>query len=212
MRRAGVYVRISSDPDGTALGVARQQRDCQELAEWNGWRRTPPRLPAATAAPPGCSLPPPNHPPLGRFRRLQPPQQPPDSPLAQGPPDTALTGPPGHAVGPRFRSDLTTSGRARPVTRQSPAQVHCQQAAKRVWTVGVAVARGVVGDLLAAFHPIEDCHPPYAVAVTSARSWSNDGSARRCWTTALTTWIACLLCDGVAVQCLRAMNQLFSTG
>lgn len=38
MRAAGIYVRISSDPDGTALGVERQARDCQELARSRGWR------------------------------------------------------------------------------------------------------------------------------------------------------------------------------
>lgn len=38
MKRAGVYVRISSDPDGTALGVDRQKVDCQELASARGWR------------------------------------------------------------------------------------------------------------------------------------------------------------------------------
>lgn len=38
MKRAGVYVRISSDPDGTALGVERQKTDCQELASAKGWR------------------------------------------------------------------------------------------------------------------------------------------------------------------------------
>jgi len=37
VKRAGVYVRISSDPDGTALGVERQKADCQELASDRGW-------------------------------------------------------------------------------------------------------------------------------------------------------------------------------
>lgn len=34
--KAAVYVRISRD-DGTALGVARQEKDCRELAERKGW-------------------------------------------------------------------------------------------------------------------------------------------------------------------------------
>jgi hypothetical protein len=38
VKRAGVYVRISSDPDGTALGVERQKADCQELVRTKGWR------------------------------------------------------------------------------------------------------------------------------------------------------------------------------
>jgi site-specific DNA recombinase len=35
--RAAVYVRISRDTEGDALGVARQERDCQELAKRLGW-------------------------------------------------------------------------------------------------------------------------------------------------------------------------------
>lgn len=38
MRSAGVYVRISSDPEGKALGIERQRQDCQELAQSKGWR------------------------------------------------------------------------------------------------------------------------------------------------------------------------------
>src|SRR5271165_5724161 len=36
MRKAAIYTRISSD-DGTALGVARQERDCRELVARRGW-------------------------------------------------------------------------------------------------------------------------------------------------------------------------------
>src|SRR5687767_5811926 len=36
-RRAGIYCRISSDPNGTALGVARQEQDARALAESRGW-------------------------------------------------------------------------------------------------------------------------------------------------------------------------------
>lgn len=36
-RRAVVYARISSDRSGEQLGVARQQRDCEALAEQLGW-------------------------------------------------------------------------------------------------------------------------------------------------------------------------------
>ena len=36
-RRAGIYCRISSDPNGTALGVDRQQQDAVALAEAKGW-------------------------------------------------------------------------------------------------------------------------------------------------------------------------------
>jgi len=32
-----IYARISSDPNGTALGVARQVEDCQALAARRGW-------------------------------------------------------------------------------------------------------------------------------------------------------------------------------
>jgi site-specific DNA recombinase len=35
--RAGVYARISSDPDETRLGVGRQEKDCRELAQRKGW-------------------------------------------------------------------------------------------------------------------------------------------------------------------------------
>jgi site-specific DNA recombinase len=34
---AAVYARISSDPDGTALGVGRQLDDCHKLAAERGW-------------------------------------------------------------------------------------------------------------------------------------------------------------------------------
>lgn len=36
-RRAGVYVRISSDPEGEALGVERQEKDCRKLVKRHGW-------------------------------------------------------------------------------------------------------------------------------------------------------------------------------
>jgi site-specific DNA recombinase len=36
-QRAGIYARISQDVDGTALGVARQQEDCQLEADRRGW-------------------------------------------------------------------------------------------------------------------------------------------------------------------------------
>jgi site-specific DNA recombinase len=35
---AAIYARISSDPDGTQLGVTRQVTDCLALAEKRGWR------------------------------------------------------------------------------------------------------------------------------------------------------------------------------
>jgi site-specific DNA recombinase len=35
--RAAIYVRISKDRTGEALGVARQEEDCRELAARNGW-------------------------------------------------------------------------------------------------------------------------------------------------------------------------------
>lgn len=38
VRAAAVYARISSDQDGTALGVGRQLEDCRRLAEGLGWR------------------------------------------------------------------------------------------------------------------------------------------------------------------------------
>lgn len=34
---AAVYLRISSDPTGNALGVARQREDCQKLWASRGW-------------------------------------------------------------------------------------------------------------------------------------------------------------------------------
>ena len=37
-RRAGTYARTSPDPNGTALGVARQQQDAAALAEAKGWQ------------------------------------------------------------------------------------------------------------------------------------------------------------------------------
>lgn len=37
MRQVGVYARISSDPDGTRLGVERQVADCRALTERLGW-------------------------------------------------------------------------------------------------------------------------------------------------------------------------------
>jgi DNA invertase Pin-like site-specific DNA recombinase len=36
-RAAAIYVRISSDPSGRQLGVRRQEKDCQALAERKGW-------------------------------------------------------------------------------------------------------------------------------------------------------------------------------
>jgi site-specific DNA recombinase len=36
--RAGIYARISSDPDETRLGVGRQEKDCRELAQRKGWQ------------------------------------------------------------------------------------------------------------------------------------------------------------------------------
>ena len=35
---AAIYARISSDPEGTMLGVTRQVTDCRALAERRGWR------------------------------------------------------------------------------------------------------------------------------------------------------------------------------
>lgn len=35
--RVAIYARISSDQDGTGLGVARQIKECRELAERRGW-------------------------------------------------------------------------------------------------------------------------------------------------------------------------------
>ena len=37
VRAAAIYARISSDPTGQALGVARQVQDCRALAESKGW-------------------------------------------------------------------------------------------------------------------------------------------------------------------------------
>src|SRR4051812_10059255 len=37
VRAAAVYARISSDPEGRALGVTRQLEDCRRLAEQAGW-------------------------------------------------------------------------------------------------------------------------------------------------------------------------------
>jgi len=36
-KRAGIYVRISSDPQGLRAGVERQEADCRALAESRGW-------------------------------------------------------------------------------------------------------------------------------------------------------------------------------
>lgn len=36
-RSAAIYARISSDPDGTSLGVQRQLKDCRALATAQGW-------------------------------------------------------------------------------------------------------------------------------------------------------------------------------
>lgn len=38
--RAGIYLRISSDPSGNRLGVSRQLKDCQEKALAKGWSVT----------------------------------------------------------------------------------------------------------------------------------------------------------------------------
>jgi site-specific DNA recombinase len=37
VKAAAIYTRISSDQDGTGLGVARQEQDCRALAERLGW-------------------------------------------------------------------------------------------------------------------------------------------------------------------------------
>jgi site-specific DNA recombinase len=37
VRAAAIYARISSDVDGSGLGVARQLEDCRKLAESLGW-------------------------------------------------------------------------------------------------------------------------------------------------------------------------------
>jgi site-specific DNA recombinase len=36
--RAAIYVRISSDPSGAALGVTRQEEDCRALCARQGWQ------------------------------------------------------------------------------------------------------------------------------------------------------------------------------
>lgn len=36
-RRAIIYARISLDAEGTGAGVARQEEDCRDLAQRNGW-------------------------------------------------------------------------------------------------------------------------------------------------------------------------------
>jgi site-specific DNA recombinase len=38
--RAAIYVRISSDPTGTGLGVTRQEEDCRALCARHGWQVT----------------------------------------------------------------------------------------------------------------------------------------------------------------------------
>jgi site-specific DNA recombinase len=38
--RAGVYLRISRDAEGKALGVKRQEEDCKALAKQRGWKVT----------------------------------------------------------------------------------------------------------------------------------------------------------------------------
>ncbi|MGH2966218.1 MAG: recombinase family protein [Solirubrobacterales bacterium] len=38
MTRAGIYVRISRDREGTEIGVERQEADCRVLAEARGWQ------------------------------------------------------------------------------------------------------------------------------------------------------------------------------
>ncbi|WP_306184848.1 recombinase family protein [Streptomyces sp. MK5] len=37
-RRVGIYTRISRDDEGEALGVARQQQDCERLADLRSWQ------------------------------------------------------------------------------------------------------------------------------------------------------------------------------
>lgn len=37
MKRAGIYCRISLDREGAGLGVERQEQDCRQLCEANGW-------------------------------------------------------------------------------------------------------------------------------------------------------------------------------
>ena len=38
VRAAAIYARISSDQDGTTLGVQRQLEDCRKLAADLGWQ------------------------------------------------------------------------------------------------------------------------------------------------------------------------------
>ncbi|HKI93061.1 MAG TPA: recombinase family protein, partial [Gaiellaceae bacterium] len=38
MVRAGIYARISSDRDGSLLGVGRQVEDCERLVARQGWQ------------------------------------------------------------------------------------------------------------------------------------------------------------------------------
>ena len=38
MTRAVIYTRISRDPEGEALGVERQRRDCLDRAAREGWQ------------------------------------------------------------------------------------------------------------------------------------------------------------------------------
>jgi site-specific DNA recombinase len=38
--RVGIYVRLSSDPDGTSTAIARQLEDCERLASSKGWQVT----------------------------------------------------------------------------------------------------------------------------------------------------------------------------
>ena len=37
MTAAGLYLRLSQDREGTALGVTRQEQDARRLAESRGW-------------------------------------------------------------------------------------------------------------------------------------------------------------------------------
>ncbi|MFH2071417.1 MAG: recombinase family protein, partial [Actinomycetota bacterium] len=39
-RRAGIYLRISSDPEGLRLGVQRQFEDCERICAQHGWEVT----------------------------------------------------------------------------------------------------------------------------------------------------------------------------
>src|SRR2546427_8315933 len=39
--QAGIYVRISHDPDHNELGVQRQEKDCRALAKRHGWSMVP---------------------------------------------------------------------------------------------------------------------------------------------------------------------------